>query len=119
MRTAVSVVRGESEIALSRNGREPEDLRESLAIVHDEGRRLTRIVEDLFTLARADAARHHPLEVRDFYLDETTAECVRAARTLASARNLQLEYDPAREEMPFRGDEELIRRMLMNLRQCN
>lgn len=115
LRTAVSVVRGESEIALSREGREADDLRESLSIVHDEGRRLTRIVEDLFTLARADAAGHHPLEVTSFYLEETTAECVRAARTLAAAKDLRLEYKPAREEMLFRGDEELIRRMLMNL----
>jgi signal transduction histidine kinase len=115
LRTAVSVVRGESEVALSRNGREPDDLCESLAIVHDEGRRLTRIVEDLFTLARADSEGHHPLQLTHFYLDETMAECVRAARTLASHRDLKLEYTPAAEEMPFRGDEELIRRMIMNL----
>ncbi|HXQ71528.1 MAG TPA: ATP-binding protein [Pyrinomonadaceae bacterium] len=115
LRTAVSVVRGESEIALSQDGREADDLRESLAIVHDEGRRLTGIVEDLFTLARADAAGHHPLEVTNFYLEETMAGCVRAARALAAVKDLRLAYTPAREEMPFRGDEELIRRMLMNL----
>ena len=115
LRTAVAVVRGESEIALSQDDREADDLRESLAIVHDEGRRLTRIVEDLFTLARADTAGQLPLEVTNFYLEETMADCVRAARTLAAAKDLQLAYMPATEEMPFRGDDELIRRMLMNL----
>jgi len=115
LRTAVSVIRGESEIALSRKDRQTGDLCESLAIINDEGSRLTRIVEDLFTLARADAAEHHPLQVTDFYLDETTAECVRAARALASARDLKLDYQSPSKEMPFRGDEELIRRMLMNL----
>jgi two-component system OmpR family sensor kinase len=113
LRTPVSIVRGEAEVALSREGRAAEDLRESLAIVHDEGRRLTRIVEDLFMLARADAGQR-PLKLCDFYLDETAAECVRAVRSLAGQRGLALEYEAARE-LPFRGDEELVRRMLLNL----
>jgi heavy metal sensor kinase len=113
LRTPVAIVRGEAEVALSRQRREAEDYRESLAIVHDEGRRLTHIVEDLFTLARADAGQN-PLKVTDFYLDETVAECVRAVRTLASGRGVLLDAD-APHEMPFRGDEELIRRMLLNL----
>jgi heavy metal sensor kinase len=113
LRTPVAIVRGESEVALSREEREAEDLRESLSIVHDEGRRLTRIVEDLFTLARADAGQS-PLRLTDFYLDETAAECVRAARTLAAKRGLTLEQE-ADGEMPFRGDEELLRRMILNL----
>lgn len=115
LRTPVAIVRGESEVALSREGRETEDLRESLSIVHDEGRRLTRIVEDLFTLARADASGYHALKLTDFYLDETAADCVRAVRTLAAKRDLTLEHEAAPSEMPFRGDEELIRRMLLNL----
>lgn len=115
LRTPVAIVRGEAEIALSREGREAEDLRESLAIVHDEGQRLTLIVEDLFTLARADAASQHPLKLTDFYLEETVADCVRAVRTLAAKRELVLAYEPPPHEMQFRGDEELIRRMLLNL----
>jgi heavy metal sensor kinase len=113
LRTPVAIVRGEAEVSLSRDERVAEDYRESLAIVHDEGRRLTRIVEDLFTLARADAGQH-PLRLNDFYLDETVAECTRAVRTLAAGRGLSVEHD-APQEMPFRGDEELIRRMLLNL----
>jgi heavy metal sensor kinase len=113
LRTPVAIVRGEAEVALSREEREAKDLRESLAIVHDEGRRLTRIVEDLFTLARADAGQR-PLKLTDFYLDETAAECVRAVRTLAAKRRLSLEHEAA-HEMPFRGDEELLRLMLLNL----
>jgi heavy metal sensor kinase len=114
LRTPVAIVRGEAEVALSRNERDAEDYRESLAVVHDEGRRLTHIVEDLFTLARADAGQN-PLRVVDFYLDETVVECVRAMRTLASGRGVSLEHDVPQEELPFQGDEELIRRMLLNL----
>ena len=113
LRTPVAIVRGESEVSLSRDERVAADYRESLAIVHDEGRRLTRIVEDLFTLARADAGQH-PLRLNDFYLDETVFECAHAVRTLAAGRGVSIETDAPRE-MPFRGDEELIRRMLLNL----
>jgi heavy metal sensor kinase len=113
LRTPVSIVRGESEVMLSREGRSAEDLRESLSIVHDEGRRMTRIVEDLFTLARSDAGQL-PLKFSGFYLDEAVAEAVRAVRTLAAKRGLTLEFK-AGHEMQYRGDEEFIRRMLLNL----
>ena len=50
LRTPVAVVCGESEVALSQPTRNEQEYRESLAIVNDEGQRLTRMVEDLFTL---------------------------------------------------------------------
>ena len=113
LRTPVAIVRGEAEVSLSRDERPAEDYRESLAIVHDEGRRLTRIVEDLFTLTRSDAGRQ-TLNLTDFYLDETVVECVRSLRTIAAARGLTLALK-ATDELPFNGDEEAIRQMLINL----
>jgi signal transduction histidine kinase len=114
LRTPVAIVCGESEVALSQQARRPEEYRESLAIVHDEGRRLTRIVEDLFMLARADAGQFEPY-LTNFYLDETLADCVRAVRSLAAHHGLSLQYEHAGDELLFRGDEGLIRRMILNL----
>jgi heavy metal sensor kinase len=113
LRTPVAIVRGEAEVALSQSARPREDLRESLSIVHDEGRRLTRIVEDLFTLARADAGQHALIKL-NLYLDEVACEAVRAVRTLAAQREVFINCD-APSEMPFHGDELLLRRMLTNL----
>lgn len=113
LRTPVSIVRGEAEVALLKQTRTPEEYRESLAIVHDEGRRLTHIVEDLFTLARSDAGQH-TLVATDFYLDELVAECARAVRTLAAQRGVSLDCEAA-EEAPMHGDESLLRRMILNL----
>lgn len=113
LRTPVAIVRGEAEVALSNELRPVEDLRESLAIVQDEGKRLTRIVEDLFTLARADAGQYR-LTLTDFYLDELVGEAVRSVRTLISERDLSLNLN-APVEMPFRGDEALMRRLILNL----
>src|SRR5258708_4645073 len=114
LRTPVAVICGESEVALSRPTRETEEYRESLTIVHDEGRRLTRMVEELFMLARADAGEY-PLVLADFYLDESMNECVRSVRSLAGQKNLQIRYEPPEKEIAFRGDESLIRRMVLNL----
>jgi heavy metal sensor kinase len=114
LRTPVAIVCGESEVALSQESRSAEEYRESLAILLDEGRRLTRIVEDLFTLTRADAGQYQA-ETTTFYLDETAGECVRAVRSLASQHGLEIQYRHSEEEMLFRGDEGLIRRMILNL----
>jgi heavy metal sensor kinase len=113
LRTPVSILCGEAEVALSQASRSPEEYRESLAVLHHEAQRLARIVEDLFTLTRADAGEYR-LAHSDFYLDELVADCVRAARALAQAKNITLSVVAA-NEMPVRADEDLLRRMILNL----
>ena len=113
LRTPVAILRGESEVTLSQQARSAEEYRESLGVLHHEAERLTRIVEDLFTLTRADAGQY-PLQPRDLYLDELIAECVHSARTLAQAKRISLTFDPA-PESPIHADESLLRRMLLNL----
>jgi two-component system, OmpR family, sensor kinase len=113
LRTPVAILRGESEVALSQQARSAEEYRESLGVLHQEAARLTRIVEDLFTLTRADAGQY-PLQPHDFYLDELVAECVHSARTLAQAKRISLYFEGAAES-PIHADESLLRRMIMNL----
>lgn len=113
LRTPVAIVCGESEVALSRTDRPAIDYRDSLAIVNDEGRRLARIVDDLFLLSRADAGQV-PLEMTNFDLGEIVADVARAMRTLAAPQSVTLACD-GRDEMPFRGDARLIGAMLVNL----
>jgi len=113
LRTPVAILRGESEVALSQQARSAEEYRESLGVLHQEAARLTRIVEDLFTLTRADAGQY-PLQPHDFYLDELVAECVHSARTLAQAKRISLCFEGTAES-PIHADESLLRRMIMNL----
>jgi heavy metal sensor kinase len=112
LRTPISVIRGEAEVALSRE-RSPAEYRESLGIVLDEARRLSRLVDDLLNLARADAG-HVKLQTHDFYLNELLAECCRSVQGLAAARSLALEC-PACGDLQFTGDEQLLRRLVINL----
>lgn len=113
LRTPVAILRGESEVALSQESRSAEEYRETLGVLHQEAERLTHIVEDLFTLTRADAGQY-PLQPRDFYLDELITECVHSARTLALAKKICLNFDGA-PESPIHADEPLLRRMILNL----
>ena len=114
LRTPISILRGEAEVALSQPERSSEEYRESLAVLQQEAERLGSIVEDLFTLTRADAGEYR-LTRSDFYLDELAADCVRATRALAQAKNIALAAAEAPREMPVRADEELLRRMILNL----
>jgi two-component system, OmpR family, sensor kinase len=113
LRTPAAILRGESEVALSREARPAEEYRESLRVLHAEAQRLTQIVEDLFTLTRADAGQY-PLSPHEFYLDELVADCVHTARSLAQAKRIALSCDTP-DELPIRADETLLRRMILNL----
>jgi heavy metal sensor kinase len=112
LRTPLSVIRGEADVALSKERGEGE-YREALAIVLDESRRLSRLVDDLLNLARADAGRVR-LQVSEFYFNELLAECCRSLGPLAASRQVRLEC-PAGPDIPFRGDEQLLRRLVLNL----
>ncbi len=113
LRTPLAIVRGEAEVALLKEDRTADEYRESLSIVHDESRRLSKIVEDLFILARADSGQLKP-QFEPVYLDEILAECVRAVATLAEKRDITIEFLPA-AEMPIICDEMLLHRLFLNL----
>jgi heavy metal sensor kinase len=112
LRTPLSVIRGEADVALAQD-RGPGEYRESLAIIQDEARRLSRLVEDLLNLARADSG-HVSLRVEEFYLNDLLAECCRSVEAAAGARQIGLECR-CPDDVAFRGDQELLRRLVLNL----
>ena len=113
LRTPLAIVRAESEITLSKDARTAAEYRESLAIVHDESKRLTRMVEDLFLLARADSGQYEP-HWTTIDLGGILAECVRAVHALAEKRKVKIELS-AFGEMPLQADESLLHRLFLNL----
>jgi two-component system, OmpR family, sensor kinase len=113
LRTPLAILRGEAEVAMSQQGRKAEDYLESLGVLHEETSRLIKIVEDLFTLTRADSGQY-PLSAEDVYLEELVADCVHSARTLAREKNIELNVD-ASSECLVHGDQALLRRMILNL----
>ena len=112
LRTPLSIIRGEADVALSQQRTEA-DYRETLGIIQDEARRLSRIVDDLLALARADAGQH-PLTPREFYLNDLVEEVCRAMQVLANRKGVAL-TGKFTDDVSFNGDEELLRRLLINL----
>jgi heavy metal sensor kinase len=115
LRTPVSVVRATSDVMLSREHRDEPEYREAIAIVGGQARRLGRLVEDMLVLARADAGGY-PLQPVDLYLDEVVAECRRAVDVLATERGVTIRSNGG-PDIPFRGDEDLLRRLVLNVLQ--
>lgn len=113
LRTPLSVMRTATDVTLEKEGRDEGEYREALQIIDEQSRRLTRIVEDMFTLARADSGRR-ALVVHDFNLDELVAETVRAAEVLAGNKGIKIDVSQL-TATPYHGDEGLLRQMLMNL----
>lgn len=113
LRTPIAIVRGEADVILGKPDREQSEYRDSFAIVQSEGERMTRIIEDLFTLARVDAGQR-PVQRELLYLDDIVTESVKAFRTIAGYRNVTLEVD-APDEMPVSADPMLLARLFSNL----
>ncbi len=115
LRTPVSVIKSAADIMLSQPARDEADYRDALGIVGEEARRLGALVEDMLVLARADAGGY-PLRLSDLYLDDVLAACRRTLDVVASARGVALRFEPV-PELPVHGDEDLLRRMLLNVLQ--
>ena len=112
LRTPLSIVRGEADIALSQE-RSAGEYRAALEIIQDEAARLSSIVEDMLELARADAGER-PLNRSRFYVNDVVEECCRSMHVLSAAKGVGLEMNPS-PDVAIIGDEDLVRRMLMNL----
>jgi two-component system OmpR family sensor kinase len=113
LRTPVAILQGEIDVSLSREDRDAQAYRRSLQVMHRSVRKLTRIVRDLFLLARTDAGQY-PLQRQRFYLDETLSGTVENFRTFAADRQIVLRSDyPA--DILMSGDEDLVQRLVANL----
>ena len=113
LRTPVTTVWAEADVALGVASRPEQEYRDSLRVVRDAGRRLSRIVEDLFLLTRIDAG-HLPILPEPLYLDELLLDVTRSLRAQALGRSVRIEVVSA-PESPFVGDAGLLGRLLLNL----
>jgi heavy metal sensor kinase len=115
LRTPVSVIRSAADVTLRREQRDESEYREALSIVDGQARRVGRLVDDMLVLARADAGGY-PLRPVHLYFDDLVTECSRTLELLARERGVALQArSPG--ELPMSGDEDLLRRMLLNIVQ--
>ena len=113
LRTPVSVVRTATEVALAKESRSAEDYRESLVIVGEQAERLSKLVDAMFLLSRAEA-QGVSLRREFLNLDDVVADCVRGLRVLAEQAGVRIQTEGA-QEVAVTGDDALLRQMVGNL----
>ena len=114
LRTPLAVLRGETEVALGKT-RTIDEYQQSLWLIQDEAERLSRIVEDLFLLARQPLNTPAAFNKERLSLNEAVRDCARAAQVLAVRKGIRLKLESDLPPIVLNGDEELIKRMLLNL----
>ena len=92
LRTPISVIEAEVELALSRT-RTSEEYRDVLERIGGEGHRLRNIVDDLLWLARFDDERTAVLEGEEADLAAVAAASVERFQSVASAKGVDLRLD--------------------------
>ncbi len=110
LRTPLAVLHGETELLLSKP-RTAEEYRQSLCVFDDEFKKLTRIVEGLFTLSMADAGQLH-LVREPLYINEVLEEACSLAASRARAKNISIVRD-LNEELAYTGDEAFLHELFL------
>lgn len=120
LRTPVAILMAEADVLLAREGRPEAEYRERIGVLRNATARLTRLVDDLFLLSRADSG-HAVLRRESLYLAELLSDAVRAMQGIAAQRGVRLALEVAEpawvdcEGAPAEGDPRLLDRLILNL----
>ncbi len=112
LRTPLAVLHGETELLLSKS-RSAEEYRQTLCVFDDEFKKLTRIVEGLFTLSMADAGQLH-LVREPLYINEVLEEACSLAASRARRKNISILRD-LNQELACTGDEAFLHELFLIL----
>lgn len=113
LRTPLAVMRGDMEIALRRE-RSPQEYQRVLGSNLEEIVRLTRLIEDLLMLARADSGRVE-LRCEPVDLNKLCQQMTDYISPLAEQRQQVLSYDSENADVYINADLQRIKQMLLNL----
>lgn len=109
LRTPVSLIRTEAELALRRSRKE-EEYRESLRHILLEAERTTALIEQLLAVARSDSGRES-VNLQPLNLSQILRDVAEGWRQVALMRDVNLTAEIGDQNAFVRGDETLIRRL--------
>jgi len=109
LRTPVSLIRTEAELALRRSRGESE-YKESLGQILFEAERTTNLIEQLLALARADSGRE-ALQIQPVDLRSVMRSVVDGWQQVSTIRNLQFTASIGEQSAFVMGDGTLLRRL--------
>lgn len=112
LRTPLTSIRGFVEVLLRGAAVQPDQLQKSLSSMLSETERLSKLVQDMLTLARLDEER--PLDLREDRLDLVLKDMEPQLQVLAGKRTVSL---MAKDEVTLMFDRDRIKQVVLNLFQ--
>jgi heavy metal sensor kinase len=112
LRTPLATMRSVGEVALQKGGG-AEQYRDVIGSMLEEANRLTRLVESLLTIARADAGQI-PVSLSLFDAGDLLRECVSLFEVLLEENGQRLSVESS-GDLRLRGDRLLLRQALLNV----
>jgi two-component system OmpR family sensor kinase len=113
LKTPLAVLRGDIEVALRRQ-RTPAEYQRVLKSSLEEIARLTKLTEDLLTLARSDAGQS-ALDLEPVRLDMLAAGSRAYVSSLAESAGVELTYEVPVSPVVVVGDGKRLQQLLVNL----
>ena len=110
LRTPLTVLRGVADVALHTRSNDPEELKRAMTRIIEEAERVTRIVDDLFFIARSQAG---VLDLRIDIVDLSTVSRAAAqeAQALAKRARGRVTWRGPSETVEVEGDEGRLRQL--------
>lgn len=113
LKTPLTIIRGESELAL-RKGRDFQEYQRTIRINAEESERMLKTVEDLLLLAKLD---YQPqiFEFRRIQFNEFINEVYEQSKMLAERKNIKIGLKISPESLVLDGNPLQLRRLFFNL----
>lgn len=113
LRAPIALIRATAEVALLAP-RDGESYRNALVDILMEGERTTKLIENLLTLARADAGSSQ-LTMTPIDLGEPLRDACRQGIILAEAKKVHFSKKAPEDVAPVLGDSDALRRLFLTL----
>jgi signal transduction histidine kinase len=114
LRTPLTVLRGEAEVALRDRSATDHGLRESLRLIAEQARDMGQLIDDLMAVARSDR-EETDLKLEDVSPAALAEDVVRDARRLGGQRSIELAVSDDASGLRVQADPGRLRQALMIL----
>lgn len=115
LRTPLTAINGWSETLLSGEVSDPESMKKGLSIIVNEGKRLSKMVEELLEFSRIEDGRFK-LNIEPVDIQAEFEDAIFTYRQFYRKKNINLVYKDTAEELPMiPGDPERLRQVFSNV----
>jgi signal transduction histidine kinase len=112
LRTPLTVLRGEAEVTLRGQANSPDDYRETLERIVEQAQGMSRLVDDLLFLTRAEADSIR-FQMRPVVVQEVLAEAIDEVRVLADANGHRLDMNLPPQPLTVTADRQRLKQTML------